>query len=469
MNNVIAEFGGEERCRELFPEIFKAITSPELDTLPGDANMHILAAGYKKGDSKTIEITAEMSSQPSFYKQFEVTARCKRGDQKTIATAKTSSFLGGYASLFISIPAEYRDNCVIDMSGIVVSGNVTQTQHRENLSNIGLLDPDIEVTFEVNDPAIKKARTGENKDKIVYSYWRGGDSSTADYVYSKTTFFMLPSKGSITLKNSGFNPTITSAKIGCLRLINLTTKETHKHTNATGVSYSGNKVEWNFPEDWGFSPFRQSSEVIYDLQLECRLNNDEPTYYFTVSNDPNVHESNVNKIIPIIKYYYDCIAVGTTVALKDGTAIQIEKIKAGQILAGGSKVVEVLELDECCELYKLTVKGGRSIVVSAFHPVITAEGPMPADMLTPGMQIVMDNGKAELERIEPTSGAAVRNLQLEGGNGIIIANGFAVEGITSENMQAPDGERLRNMIDKKWLRDFDNLYKMKKGELLWQK
>lgn len=465
---VISLYGGEEQCKRLFPKTFEKLQTHEKGFFKSDGSiaLRLLSARYKKNNPSIIEITAEMCASHVFYKRLDVIARSKDNPSVEIAYARSVEFIGDFVSVRLEFSAVYRNNCLLDLVGVNVSNETCLLWHQEDMSDIGLVDFD--VTTKICAPKVIKEHSGSDAGKIVLSFAHWNTYYNADYPYDYYNGpFKLPSKGSITLDGHIFDSVLEKT----LAITHEVSKKYMLHTNPSGVSFSDNQLSWDFPEDWGFqlsSLTRSSSNLIYELQFVCLLRGESKKYYFTVTNNTSIEEK---PPLADIRYYCDCIAAGANIMLDNGLEIPIEKAEAGQVLKGNSKITGIVSGTLSGDLYKLTVFGGRCvIIVSGSHCILTDKGFLPADKLTVNTQLVIGDGNtAKLEDIVPVDDTKTElyNLLLDGGDGNIVANGFVLQGITDESLKVPSRERQRLQIAEEWLTDFDNLCRLEAGEKLW--
>jgi hypothetical protein len=82
-------------------------------------------------------------------------------------------------------------------------------------------------------------------------------------------------------------------------------------------------------------------------------------------------------------------------------------------------------------MINLTTDGGRSLMTGPATPVWTPDGPVRAEELVPGGQVLMDGATATVASVEAASyDGMVVALGLEGAQAY-VANGFIVGSLTS--------------------------------------
>lgn len=216
---------------------------------------------------------------------------------------------------------------------------------------------------------------------------------------------------------------------------------------------SGNRVTWSYPYD------KQSVMTTASIQYESNsAANDtqsaffyqfqvpttdptQPFYTFTVCSVDSPNEPSKNcKTVPNIQYWWHCLAEGTRVTLADGSEAPIESLDntvAVRSRGGATLPVQAtsrgLHDDELEPepARRLTTEGGRTLVLSARHPVVTPEGLVAARDLAPGDRVeTLDGTDAVAANDEAAYDGVMYNLNLGGvGEGGAEFGSFAANGV----------------------------------------
>lgn len=149
-----------------------------------------------------------------------------------------------------------------------------------------------------------------------------------------------------------------------------------------------------------------------------------------------------------LEFWWHCVAAGSAVTLADGSTLPIEQVDSNvrvrSGVGGDSLAVEATwhgqhhdyggPLDGIC---RLVTEGGRELVLTAQHPVITPAGPVMALDLQPGAEVLSASGVDRVRSCEPIDHAGCfYSLKLADagdrstGRGLLpesfLANGIAV-------------------------------------------
>lgn len=120
-------------------------------------------------------------------------------------------------------------------------------------------------------------------------------------------------------------------------------------------------------------------------------------------------------LIPPLSFWWHCLAVGSQVTLADGSRRPIEEVdNRCRVRTGyhreGSLGVEattrglhhrVRPGDPVSGIYRLTSAGGRVLVLTGGHPVVTRDGLVRASDLQVGMSLLSEDGPDEVMSLEP--------------------------------------------------------------------
>ena len=118
--------------------------------------------------------------------------------------------------------------------------------------------------------------------------------------------------------------------------------------------------------------------------------------------------------IPPLSFWWHCLAVGSMVTLADGSRRPIEEVdNRCRVRTGyqeGSLGVaattrglhhRVRRGDPVSGIYRLTSAGGRVLVLTGGHPVVTRDGLVRASDLQAGMSLLSEDGPDEVMSLEP--------------------------------------------------------------------
>jgi hypothetical protein len=220
-------------------------------------------------------------------------------------------------------------------------------------------------------------------------------------------------------------------------------------------------LKWVYPYDQKSQA--QSESIHYQYLAQTRetvsafffqftvpvLNAVEPTKVFSVcSKDWPDRPSQYCQMIEDLEFWWHCIAAGSLVTLADGSTLPIEQVDSSvRVRTGageGSLAVEATwhgyHQDSDGSLggvRHLVTEGGRELILTAQHPVITPAGPVMALDLRPGAEVVTVAGVERVRSCEPAEHRGrFHNLKLgdaedrAAGRGLLaksfFANGVAV-------------------------------------------
>ena len=240
------------------------------------------------------------------------------------------------------------------------------------------------------------------------------------------TNVLMPVQGSITFASAISTNTATQTS-----LITMARPDTGQGGGCTIAStdnffadpntvINGGTISWNL-NPAHFQPavgcLVPNSTAIYTLTLGLTVANQAT--FVTITSDPNTDPQDPYfKIIPELQVFFSCLAEGTLVTLADGSKVAIEDLKEGALVRidgrGRTLVVESkLKGKEEAPMIRLKTAGGRDVLITDGHPVITSEGPVLAGLLRPGQKVMTDAGPDAVVSVarEPFA-KAVWNLNL---------------------------------------------------------
>lgn len=220
-----------------------------------------------------------------------------------------------------------------------------------------------------------------------------------------------------------------------------------------GLTPSGSVLSWSYPYDGQPVMYTQSiqyeansqandTQTAFFFQFTVPVDNPiDPTVTFTVCSPDWPQEPSINcKVIEDIQYWWHCVAEGTRVTLADGSQVTIDRVDntvSVRTAQGSACPVQATSRarhdasDALHPMIRLRMKGGRDVLLSDAHPVVTPDGLTAARDLKAGDTVVTDTGDDQIASAGPESyGGLVYNLLLAPGSGhdfgSYLANGIAV-------------------------------------------
>jgi hypothetical protein len=216
--------------------------------------------------------------------------------------------------------------------------------------------------------------------------------------------------------------------------------------------HSGYQVSLEYPYDK--KPITSTESIQYELagqaqekhtafffQCTVPLVGIPSTLTFTVCSVDTPEEPSLNcTVIGDLEYVWHCLGEDTRVTLADGSELAIAELEnshsvrtgAGEESAAVEATYRAIHSDNAGRepARRLLTEGGRSLLLSTYHPVITPSGPVAAVDLSPGDVVLAAGGE---DRVKSCAAEAyegvVYNLQLvrgAGGFGSFLANGIVV-------------------------------------------
>lgn len=183
---------------------------------------------------------------------------------------------------------------------------------------------------------------------------------------------------------------------------------------------TGQTVTWNIGPDWFLgAPWDQNQTIDLDFLLNFSVTPGGSTF-IRVTSLPTViganPPSNIGVVAPMM-FVWGCVAAGTPVLMADGEWRPIEQIRAGDRVRGvANEVLEVRETwtgHEREPLVQLTLACGRTVLLTAEHPVLTAGGVRLARDLAVGERVSTLQGEVALSDVSRARfDGPVHNLDL---------------------------------------------------------
>jgi hypothetical protein len=279
---------------------------------------------------------------------------------------------------------------------------------------------------------------------VDYSYPSAADVDPDRMVVPFTGSCKLPYRSAVTLDNPICTDTrlYVSAANAYLKLLS--------GYQIPMLGASGSTVSWSAPFDGkninvtGSLQYEASmqandtqTEFLFEFQVPVQ-NQIAPIYRFAYCSYkwPGGQPSPNCTTIPELTYWWHCLGPDTTVTLADGSQRPIREVdNACVVRLGDGKGDAAVEATSRAPhgggepARRLRTEGGRSLLLSELHPVMTTRGPVAARDLAVGDEVLADGGAdlvASCER-EAYDGL-VCNLKLveDGSVRSFLANGIAV-------------------------------------------
>jgi hypothetical protein len=215
------------------------------------------------------------------------------------------------------------------------------------------------------------------------------------------------------------------------------------------VTASGYTVTWSYPFDnqpidatasIQYGQLHNLTDPVVDFFYQFAVPVDNvfaPIFTFTVCSEDTPDEPSINcqKILDL-QYWWHCLAEGTLVTLDDGSEAPIETLDNRSVVAGGAAVIATSRAphhdnEGRDDAVRLRTEGGRQLLLTAGHAVVTPQGVVAARDLRAGMQVLTAGGPETVESAEPTPHEGlVYNLRVEPSEGrafgAYLANGILV-------------------------------------------
>lgn len=144
---------------------------------------------------------------------------------------------------------------------------------------------------------------------------------------------------------------------------------------------NGSTLTWDFsPYNFGqAAPWSAGDTVDYYLSVGVLIGNNTSYSTLTVSVQPcDPNDNSCFQVLPII-FVWGCLAAGTAVLLADGSSVNVEDVVPGMSVAAGRdgrrlQVAETFIGREQDPLIRLSTGSGRTVLVTAEHPLVTDGG-----------------------------------------------------------------------------------------------
>lgn len=267
---------------------------------------------------------------------------------------------------------------------------------KKNTQNSG---PDINVSIE-------NRTTCTGGFESDYKYNVKGHYTSNPTANRKMVPFFLPLEGVLTFTNDyELYPSIPIVEISVSNKdTNVNSKIAAKYMylerNKARWKFEGNKVAWNFLEDWDsyISKDLFGCTVILKIEIFFTFKTNIGDVKITFFSDKNPGQMKGNFItMEYIRWCYGCLAKGTRIRMSDGSEKNIEEICPGDKLRGKSSSVCVTNIISkmADSLVVIKTENGNELHLTHRHPVKTERGVVPAEELTAADLIHMENSTTE--------------------------------------------------------------------------
>jgi hypothetical protein len=185
----------------------------------------------------------------------------------------------------------------------------------------------------------------------------------------------------------------------------------------TANASNPNVLNWSFPYTDPQEPiFYTASQAALDtqsaflFQFSVPVSDPSSPYVFTICSKDTPEQPSVQCYqISDLQFTWHCVSEGTLVTLADGSRIDIGKTtNAMRLRTGigdGTLAVEAnwnaVHSGQGGNVIRLTTSGGHSLLLTAYHPVMTPAGLVIAADLHAGDHVIVEGGISEpLSRVE---------------------------------------------------------------------
>jgi hypothetical protein len=325
------------------------------------------------------------------------------------------------------------------------------------------------------------------KDDVDYWFWQQQDNTTYAVPLVGQVDFAAPIATPLSINVTGYlargkgdpNPLI---KGGIEKL-----PDDQKTNIINHCQVAGNRLRWSLPGGsvkdpnnpgspiiWGKLPWSSDEVVQLLIQFEVQLQGQRFPALAAIqsSSRPDSNPRDGVATIPPLEFIYHCIAADARIALANGSERRLDEIDqqvAVRSAGDGSdlEIVSTWAANHRGPAIRLDA-GGRELVLSGNHLVLTPGGPRRADSLSAGETINVANGTAELNAAEVVQyDGVLANLsfsypseRVDPARNSMLANGIAVcDRAAQTQFQAElrdDPERILSVLDPMFHEDFRN-------------
>lgn len=225
----------------------------------------------------------------------------------------------------------------------------------------------------------------------------------------------------------------------------------------------GNKLCWEFPEDWGITLDKKDFTYGLGFSLYCQMNivAEYNGVVFpipipiVISADEKENGDPSYKHIKPIDIWWGCLAKDTRILMADGSEREIQNIRPGDRVMSenrqAGRVTDVIKGQEE-KMVRIVSMGGKVILATEDHPILTARGMVMARQLNAADILCMIDGQEEIRFVYPQEYKdTVYSLMLEEESNL-IANHFIVGDFKTQQTMYRPNKRGANM--EKFQREF---------------
>lgn len=382
----------------------------------------------------------------------------KAGDMDNVLASGQSNGFGNVATLqMITAAADAKplpDSAIVNVLYTyqkTVGGPVSVVSYQVPYANLAQLNAPT-VTQPVTTAAhaanamikvgLGRGPVGQNKDDVDYWFWQGTGNTTYAVPFVGSVAFTDNIKTPLTVGTNFFPSFSLTRTDGGYKLLSGTDLD-----NAiAGFAANGKTLSWSLPATadpatckpilFGALNWQVESNVYFSAQFPVNLTNGQLAYAAVVSADTQPTTTVGITYIKPIWFVYHCVAPGTLITLGDGSTLPIEKITSAHAVRIDASGVSLAVRGNSVAphkgvAYRMTTKGGRNLVMSHGHLVITAQGPVAAQDLHKGEQVLTLDGYDEITDLTSFAydgllyNLAVGDPNAENGNSL-YANGILI-------------------------------------------
>jgi hypothetical protein len=347
-----------------------------------------------------------------------------------------------------------------------------------------------------------KTETESGDPRIRIGLGRGtGKTSDVDYWFSQSmsdTFYAVPMVGYVDFVAPIQLPASSSVKVAGYLARGLgdpnpsvkggqqPIPDPQKTNIINNCQIAGNRLRWSLPAAskaepsnpgnpivWGALPWSSDETVWVVVQFMVQLVGGGEGFAAVSSGKASYTDAlDGVTIIPTLDFIYHCIAADAQIMLADGSERRLEELGQDDVVrcASDARALRIVATRAAAHrgaAIRLAA-GGRELVLTPNHLVLTPDGPCRADALAPGDMVLTAGGAAALSAAEVVQYDGVLcNLAfnfpgepVDPASSAMLANGIAVcDYSTQAQIQAQqraDPERILSVLDPMFHEDFKN-------------
>ena len=315
----------------------------------------------------------------------------------------------------------------------------------------------------IEDTAVEKPRAKNGKLTIVLYDRTARSGETPDYVYEHVKIdnnhvkVMMPFKGEVIVSPDWKINSVCDDTSGLFKPqlnLGLVTGGVVEYGNVQGIApqfkIDGNKIIWDFADDWNcildLSRFTVQTTLEFYCCFTLEVENKQGIKMYpviVVNSDPAKEGSGSSAFIEPINIRWGCVAKDTMIHMADGSMKAICRINIGDRVkdqdGGAALVVNVLTGSEDGLVFIKTA-AGKELRATKGHPIKTARGFIRADSLNAADRIITDDGEAGIKELFMAPyNDTVYSLELETPKAI-ICNGIIAGDYHMQNTLQPKNQ-----------------------------